>query len=76
MYEMIEGTSLVALDGGKKIREWRPVHWRSLNRSIKEVDRKRNLVCMKRRVNVSYRGGGRVCVRGRGQLLQAKHKGP
>ena len=33
-------TSLVALDGGKKIREWRPVHWRSFG-SIKEVDRKR-----------------------------------
>ena len=41
MNEMIDSTGLVALDGGKKIRGWRPVRWRSMNGSINEVNRRR-----------------------------------
>ena len=39
--EMIESTGLVALDGGKKIRGWRPVRCRSMNGSINQVNRRK-----------------------------------
>ena len=43
MKEMFESTGLVALDGGKKFRGWRPVRWRRMSGCINQVDRSRNL---------------------------------
>ena len=41
MKEMFESTGLVALDGGKKIRGWRPVRWRRMSGCINLEDRSR-----------------------------------